>query len=94
MISCYSLLAAYLSQAGALDVQNLDHSYYLLKHDNAVSGKVEYEKNGRKYSDTYIVIDKRIVTDSKPGEHKILDECEVKKNEYYGIFNHEEVKND
>lgn len=93
MISCYTLLAVYLSSAGALDVYNLDHSYVLLKRNRVVSGEITYVKNGLQYKDTYMIVDKDVIAkDKNANEELVLDKCEVNKKAYYGVFNHEEVK--
>lgn len=91
MISCYTLLAVYLSSAGALDVPNLDHAYASLKKDNVVYGQVSYSKNGRTFEDTFLI-------DSKPkSPHKFnndettVDKCETKGKVYFGAINHFEM---
>lgn len=92
MISCYTLLAVYLSTSGALNVSNLDHSYFLLKRDGEVYGSVEYVDKGRETVDTYGVSLKHQFSPSKlANDTTTVDVCEVKGKKYHGVFNHFEA---
>lgn len=84
MISCYTLLAVYLSSAGALDVPNLDHSYFLLKRDGEVAGQIRAD--GVEY--TYLVSTaKQFKPHDSGNDVTTVDKCEIKEKTYYGAFN-------
>lgn len=84
MISCYTLLAVYLSSAGALDVQNLDHSYATLKRDGSVYGQIKYDG----VEDTYVITStKQFQPHDFENDVTTTDECKIKGKTYYGAFN-------
>lgn len=84
MISCYALLAVYLSIAGALDVDNLDHSYAELKQTNSVLGRIKYDD----VEDTYAISSSNdFIAYSGAGNTTTVDKCELKGKTYYGAFN-------
>lgn len=76
MISCYTLLAVYLSTAGSLEIPLLDHSYSALKDNANIELRLETEKG--KF---HIMIDP---IPKYSNNNTQVDACQVKKVTYYG----------
>lgn len=85
MISCYALLAVYLSSAGALDVANLDHSYVELKQNGSVFGQIKYDDVVDTYS---VTATNQFEAHDYGNDTTTVDKCEIKGITYYGAFNH------
>ncbi len=90
MLSCYTLLAIYLSTTGSLNAEFLEQSYSALNRTGAVAFKVSYAKNQNNVSlGTILINTSAKKAKNKDGAEVTVDKCDLKGKTYYGSWTRE-----